>query len=201
MSSSAADAGARKQAVRRRLLAARRQRPLAELISSAAALAQHLLAQPEVRGAGTVAAYVSVGREPGTGPLLDALTERGVRVLLPVLRPDLDLDWAPYAGADLLVPARLGLLQPTTAPLGTDAVAAADAVICPGLAVDGRGNRLGRGGGSYDRALRRVPYGTLTCVLLYDDERLACVPTDGHDVPVRAVATPSGVRRFPPPLT
>ncbi len=39
----------------------------------------------------------------------------------------------------------------------------------PGLAVDDDGMRLGRGGGCYDRALGRVPVGTFTCVLLYDD--------------------------------
>ena len=54
--------------------------------------------------------------------------------------------------------------------LGVDAVATADAVLVPGLAVSSRGERLGRGGGSYDRALGRVPVGTFTCVLLHDEE-------------------------------
>jgi 5-formyltetrahydrofolate cyclo-ligase len=53
--------------------------------------------------------------------------------------------------------------------------------------------RLGRGGGSYDRALGRVPVGTFTCALLFDDEVGIAVPTEPHDRPVRAVATPTGV--------
>ena len=53
--------------------------------------------------------------------------------------------------------------------LGADAVATADVVLVPGLAVSADGMRLGRGGGSYDRALGRVPVGTFTCVLLYDE--------------------------------
>ena len=58
---------------------------------------------PSWREARTVAAYVSVGREPGTRALLDALRARGVRVLLPVLLPDNDLDWGVYEGAEHLV--------------------------------------------------------------------------------------------------
>jgi 5-formyltetrahydrofolate cyclo-ligase len=55
--------------------------------------------------------------------------------------------------------------------------------------------RLGRGGGSYDRALGRVPVGTFVCALLYDGEVLDDVPRGPHDRPVTAVATPSGVSR------
>ena len=80
--------------------------------------------------------------------------------------------------------------------LGPDAVATADVVLVPGLAVSARGDRLGRGGGCYDRALGRVPVGTFTCVLLYDDEVGVDVPTEPHDRPVTAAASPSGITRF-----
>ena len=64
-------------------------------------------------------------------------------------------------------------------------------MLVPGLAVAGDGMRLGRGGGSYDRALGRVPVGTFTCVLLYDDEVGLDVPVEPHDRPV--AAPPVGV--------
>ena len=51
-------------------------------------------------------------------------------------------------------------------------------VLVPALAVDRTGMRLGRGGGSYDRALGRVPVGTFVCALLYDGEVLDRVPHD-----------------------
>ncbi|MDP3969129.1 MAG: 5-formyltetrahydrofolate cyclo-ligase [Nocardioides sp.] len=187
---------AAKTAVRDRLLTARRRRSLAESVAVGEALRDHLLATPEVRRAATVAAYVSLPGEPGTALLLEALRESGTRVLLPVLLADGDLDWAPYGGEGTLAARRLGLLEPTAAPLGPDAVATADAVLVPGLAVDRTGHRLGRGGGSYDRVLTRVPVGTFTCVLLHEDEVLDRVPTEDHDRPVTAVATPRGVRRF-----
>lgn len=185
-----------KLALRDQLVTTRRRRPLTEVGEAARAIAAHLLAAPEVRRAASVACYVSVGTEPGTSALLDRLTGAGKRVLLPVLLPDLDLDWAPYRGEGSLVPAGRGLLEPVSPPLGVQAVATADAVLVPGLAVSPSGMRLGRGGGSYDRALARVPVGTFTCVLLYDGETGLDVPVEAHDRPVTAAATPSGIVRF-----
>ena len=172
---------------------ARGRRSLLEVSRAARALAEHLLATPDVRRAATVAAYVSIGTEPGTGPLLDELRARGRRVILPVVLPDLDLDWAVYDGPE----------QPGAAPAagcssrpvsGSASTRSPPPTWCstPGLAVDRTGMRLGQGGGCYDRALGRVPVGTFTCTLLYDDELLEEVPSGAHDRPVTAVATPVG---------
>ena len=62
-----------KLALRDQLLTARNRRPLLEVGAAARAIAEHLLATPEVRRAATVAAYVSIGTEPGTAALLDGL--------------------------------------------------------------------------------------------------------------------------------
>jgi 5-formyltetrahydrofolate cyclo-ligase len=186
---------ARKLALRDQLVTGRSRRSLIEVSEGAQAIARHLLDTPELRRAATVAAYVSIATEPGTGPLLDGLRSLGRRVILPVVLPDYDLDWAVYDGPDDLVRAR-GLLEPAGPRLGPDAVGTADVVITPGLAVDRSGNRLGKGAGCYDRALGRVPVGTFVCTLLYDGELLDEVPTDVHDRPVTAVATPSGVTRL-----
>ncbi|WP_457208225.1 5-formyltetrahydrofolate cyclo-ligase, partial [Nocardioides sp. P5_C9_2] len=88
------DLAGAKAALRRRLLEGRRSRPPAELVATAEAIAAHALAWDPVRRARTVAAYVAVGSEPGTGLLLEGLRSTGHRVLLPVVLPDLDLDWA-----------------------------------------------------------------------------------------------------------
>ncbi|MBT3074477.1 MULTISPECIES: 5-formyltetrahydrofolate cyclo-ligase [Streptomyces] len=189
-----------KASLRRELLAARALLSTEDVTAAATALASRALALPELADARTVAAYVSVGREPGTRALLDALRERGVRVLLPVLLPDNDLDWAVYGGAEHLLPAGRGLLEPDGDRLGPAAVVEADAVLLPGLAVDGAGMRLGRGGGSYDRVLARLSAAgadPALIVLLYADEVVARVPVEPHDHPVDAVVTPAGARRFP----
>ncbi|GLF99481.1 5-formyltetrahydrofolate cyclo-ligase [Streptomyces yaizuensis] len=190
-----------KKTVRAQFLAARRLLSAQAVEQAAADLARHALELPELAGAGTVAAYVSVGTEPGTRALLDALRARGTRVLLPVLLPDNDLDWGEYRGPGRLVRAGRGLLEPDGPRLGPDAVTTADAVLLPGLAVDRRGLRLGRGGGSYDRVLARLERAgarPAPVVLLYGSEVVARVPAEAHDRPVRAAVTPEGVHRFPP---
>ncbi|MFE0703227.1 5-formyltetrahydrofolate cyclo-ligase [Streptomyces sp. NPDC058872] len=190
-----------KTVLRSRLLAARAALTPDSLADTAASLARRGMELAELSGAATVAAYVSVGREPGTRALLDALRARGVRVLLPVLLPDNDLDWAAYEGPGRLAKAGRGLLEPQGPRLGPEAVCTADAVLLPGLAVDGRGMRLGRGGGSYDRVLARLVRAGVDpalVVLLYADEVVARVPEEPHDHPVHAVVTPEGVTRFRP---
>lgn len=192
---------AAKTAVRDQLLTARSRRSLAEVRESGELLALRLLQEPEVRRAASVAAYVSVGTEPGTGRLLEELVAAGKRVLLPVVVPaeagrGLDLDWAKYHGPTSLAPAPYGLLEPVGPMLGRDAVGGVDAVLVPGLAVDPRGVRLGRGAGCYDRALGRVPVGTFTCVLLYDDEVGRDVPAEAHDRQVAAAVSPRRTTRF-----
>jgi 5-formyltetrahydrofolate cyclo-ligase len=187
---------AAKLALRDQLVTARGRLPLSEIGARAHAVSDLLLAAPEVRRAATVAAYVSVGREPGTGVLLDALAVAGKRVVLPLLEPDNDLDWAAYTGPEGLASAGRGLLEPVGPRLGADAIATADVVVVPGLAVDRTGLRLGRGGGSYDRALGRVPVGTFTCVVLNDEEILDQVPAAPHDRRVTAAVTERRLVRF-----
>ncbi|MEU3828278.1 5-formyltetrahydrofolate cyclo-ligase [Streptomyces sp. SID486] len=193
-----------KRTLRRELLGVRNRLTADDVHGTARALAGHALELPELAHGHTVAAYVSVGSEPGTLALLDALRARGVRVLLPALLPDNDLDWGEYTGPGSLVQVahdgRMTLSEPSGARLGPHAVTDADVVLLPGLAVDARGMRLGRGGGSYDRVLARLERAgarPLLVVLLYDTEVVARVPAEAHDRPVHAVVTPSGVRRFP----
>ncbi|MGN9889895.1 5-formyltetrahydrofolate cyclo-ligase [Micromonospora sp. L31] len=139
--------------------------------------------------------YVPVGSEPGGPELPEALRAAlpgQAELLLPVLRADLGLDWAVYDGPDSLVAAGRGMREPAGPRLGRAAIGEAELVVVPALAVDHRGLRLGRGGGSYDRALARVPGRVLTVALLHDGELVEALPAQPHDRPVHAVITPSG---------
>ena len=159
-----------KPALRRRVLAARAA--LGDEVRAAGDDARDAVLAPLLVGA-RVAAYASFGTEPRTTGLVTP------RTLLPVLLPDRDLDWAAGDGV----------------PLGLHAVAQCDLVLVPALAVDRRGVRLGRGGGSYDRALVRAR--GLVVALLHEGELLEePLPAEPHDVPVHAVATPSGLVRL-----
>lgn len=181
-----------KQALRSDIRARRRARSEAELAAWGTLLAAHAGSIP----GRTLTAFVGAGGEVPTLPLLDALVADGRRVLLPITLDDMDLDWAEYTGAADLAPAGFGLLEPTGPRLGLDAIAEADVILAPALAIDRVGQRLGQGGGCYDRALPRASGEVIAVVA--DDELLETVPTEPHDLPVAAVLTPSaGLMRFP----
>jgi 5-formyltetrahydrofolate cyclo-ligase len=183
-----------KPGLRRALLARRAGLSPAALRRAGEALTAALL--PLCREAGTVAAYAARADEPPTGPLLQALADVRVRVLLPVLLPDADLDWAEHRPGALRRAAR-GLLEPVGPRLGPQGLGECGVVLVPALAVDREGRRLGRGGGSYDRALPRAR--GLVVALLHDGELLDAVPAEPHDVRVAAAATPAdGLVHLPP---
>ncbi len=184
---------AEKRVLREAVLAARSALPEAERSRADAALAA--AARLIVRGAARVAAYAPMSDEPGgsglLGELAAALPAGGL--LLPAMRPDRDLDWVGYDGSLELPPRRSSPTQPPGPRLGVDALATAEVVLVPALAVDLTGTRLGRGGGSYDRALTRVRPGVPVIALLYPGELVPAVPAQPHDRPVTAVLTPGGL--------
>jgi 5-formyltetrahydrofolate cyclo-ligase len=184
------EAAVDKASLRRRLVAARALISDRTRNEAGRLIRDHVLGMPQVAAAGTIAAYYSVGTEPDTHGLIFALWKRGSYVILPMLLPDGDLDWASYEGPDSLAPGPRGLLQPVEPVRGVGAVARAEVVLVPALAVDVSGNRLGRGGGSYDRALARIGPQVPVIALLYDPELLPSVPVMPHDQRVRAVVRP-----------
>jgi 5-formyltetrahydrofolate cyclo-ligase len=187
-----------KAALRARLLAARAHLTGDQRAAAGRAIRDAVLHLPETQMAGTIAAYYSVSTEPDTRGLIYALWKRGTYVLLPVLLPDGDLDWASYEGPDSLRPGPRGLAEPAEPPRGVTGIASADLVLLPAVAVDRQGWRLGRGGGSYDRALTRVGSPVPTVGLLYDGELLDEVPVGQHDQRVRLIVRPShGITRLP----
>jgi 5-formyltetrahydrofolate cyclo-ligase len=171
-----------KERVRTLLLAARRSRAdrrVGERHADDEAVRGALVAL--AAGRGTVAGYVPLRTEPGGAALPDALAAVCDRLLVPVVLPDRDLDWEAHGDGK---------------SLGVRAIAEAELVIVPALAVDRSGMRLGRGGGSYDRALTRVPSGSLIVAALYRDEFVDALPFEPHDLRVGAVVTPVGVTRL-----
>jgi 5-formyltetrahydrofolate cyclo-ligase len=144
----------------------------------------------------TVAAYLSHGSEPGTLQLVAWLAANGVRVLLPVLSHPIGgrLDkpaWAPYEGPDALRIGAYSILEPTGDIVPSEQLPEAEMIICAGLAANLHGDRLGRGGGWYDRALRHASQSAPIWVLLNDDEVLKTIPVHAWDHRVDVIVTPT----------
>jgi 5-formyltetrahydrofolate cyclo-ligase len=134
-----------------------------------------------------VACYEPLASEPGSIELLVELHRAGYEVIVPITQQDKDLDWAVWT-----------LTRQARRPLGLSAIATASVVFVPAFAVDRQGHRLGRGGGSYDRALTRVRPQTPLVALLFDGELIDDVPVADWDLPVTAVITPQGWQEVGP---
>jgi 5-formyltetrahydrofolate cyclo-ligase len=175
-----------KETWRTRLLAARAELPAEARAARDAALTAGAL-RLAAEANGPICAYVPVGSEPGGPTLVSALVDAGHEVLLPVVpRQRGPLEWARFDGFFARGP--LGLREPTGTRLGVDAIGTAALVLVPGLAVDRRGIRLGRGAGYYDRSL---PFARAPLVMLLgDDELVERLPADPHDHPVTAALLP-----------
>ncbi len=179
-----------KAALRARLLAARPARPADDLERCRA-----LLAVPEIAAARVVAGYAALPGEPDIGEALEVLRDRGVRVLLPEVLADRDLEFRVDSGER--VTGRLGIrVPPPDAPAAS--LGEADVVVVPALAADRFGHRLGRGGGSYDRALARRRAGAFVIAVVHEEEVLATVPVEPHDVAVDAVLAGAQLLRAQP---
>jgi 5-formyltetrahydrofolate cyclo-ligase len=176
---------ARKAELRFALLAARRARDPEQLDQARRALRSRVVDRVREAEWRCVAAYVPLRTEPGSPELLAELVASGVRVLVPVLLADRDLDWAQWS------PTGVG------PGLGVGAIAEARAVFVPALAVAGDGTRLGRGGGSYDRALARTT--APACALVFNDEFVPELPGADWDRPVQAAVTPAAWIELPRP--
>lgn len=176
-----------KRALRMRILAARRTVTPQQRQAEAAALQTHITMLHPLGG--TVCGYVPVGSEPGSVAMLDTLVDAGVRVLLPVARDGQPMQWGDYVPGGL-VAAPFGLREPAPPWREPGAICAAAVVLVPALAVDRRGNRLGRGAGFYDRALPLADPDARLIAVVRDDELLDEVPAEPHDVAMTHMLTP-----------
>ena len=179
-----------KQALRSGLRAARQARAEPERRAAAGRLAANaaLLVPADPSD---IACYVSTPVEPATDVLITALRLAGHRV------------WAPRVSGDRLMWVRIG--EETTWSIGAFGIrepggtgmavlpGTTALVFMPALAVDRAGNRLGHGGGFYDRAMLDLPTqadgGPPRVALVFADEVLDAVPIEPHDLRVDAVIT------------
>jgi 5-formyltetrahydrofolate cyclo-ligase len=194
-----------KATLRKAILFRRDARPAEQRLDDDLARLSIMQATMRARMPDTVAAYLSTGSEPGTLQLVAWLAANGVRVLLPVLshpiggrleRPA----WAPYEGPDSLWSGALSILEPTGQPLPSEQLPEAELIICPGLAANQVGDRLGRGGGWYDRALVHASQSAPIWVLLNADEVLDIIPVQEWDRRVDVIITPEQMITCEPPV-
>lgn len=183
---------ATKKALRKKALERRRAIGADEFERAGELLAQAALRRIEGLAAhSTVAAYISMGSEIPTLPMIAALQRRGMRVLVPRLGSGLDIGWGEMDDSSALetmprtASGGIRPREPRGEVLGAEALRDASVVFVPALALDGSNMRLGRGGGWYDRALAQCGPHTRTVAICWPWERTSGpLPREDHDIAV-----------------
>lgn len=155
--------------------------------------ADRMMAYPPVLLAHTVAVFLSFDGELDTRPLIDQLWRAGKRVYLPVLHPFSpgNLLFLHYHPSSDLVVNRLKIREPKLDVRDVLPLAELDVLVTPLVAFDVSGQRLGMGGGFYDRTLQNWQQYRLQPVgYAHDCQQVDSLPSEEWDIPLPAVITP-----------
>jgi 5-formyltetrahydrofolate cyclo-ligase len=183
-----------KRVLRRRLRTQRATRG-ADAAERSASLAHHLQRLTESLGARTISAYLSLPDEPDTRAFLRWASTAGIRVLLPVIRPDGLLDWAEHDGTET-IESTLGVPEPTTEALPPTALDDVDLMLIPATAAGRDGSRIGGGRGFFDKTIAAMRDCPPVYAVVHDEELFDSVPHAAYDQPVDGVVTQSGIHTF-----
>ncbi|MBS0911001.1 5-formyltetrahydrofolate cyclo-ligase [Tatumella sp. JGM118] len=159
-------------------------------------VAERALSFPLLAQARNVALFLSFDGELDTRPLITRLWQRGQQVYLPVLHPfsQGQLLFIRYLPDTPLKPNRFGIPEPSLnltelAPLDT-----LDMILVPLVAFDAQGQRLGMGGGFYDRTLQHwQQHGVLPAGLAHCCQQVPALPTEQWDIPLPVIITPEKI--------
>ena len=184
-----------KRALRRQLRTERAERGAAFAAERAPGIAEHLQALTEALGARTISAYLSLPEEPDTRAFLRWAGTAGIRVLLPIIRPDGLLDWAEHDGTET-IESTLGVPEPTTDALPPTVLDDVDLMLIPATAVGRDGSRIGGGRGFFDKTMAAMRECPPVYAVVHDEELFDSVPHAAYDQPVDGVVTQSGFHTF-----
>lgn len=183
---------------RRELRLAMRRRRAALATDDQAAASMAVMARlarvPVLREATVVAGYRAVRGEVDIDAVLALLIEQGATVTVPCVVGE-HLEFAVWTPDSESVPGSFGIPEPIDSR--TVAFATHDVALVPLVAFDGDGNRLGQGGGFYDRALTRGPdRPPVTIGIAHAFQEVGSIPIEPWDVALDAVVTEDGARAF-----
>ena len=163
-------------------------------------LARHLKASLRVRGSRRIACYLANDGEPDLAPIMGFLRATGRQVLLPALHGRA-LWFLPCDEGSPLAPNRFGIPEPRVSARARCPAHRLDIVLMPLVAFDSSGNRLGMGGGYYDRTFAYLKTRTiwkrpLLIGVAYEFQRVESLPSQPWDIPLHAVATEKRLQHF-----
>ena len=195
-----ADITLQRQQLRQQIRQLRLQLSPATQQLAATALVTQALSLAQLASSQHIALYLANDAELDTFPLIQALWQLGKQVYLPVLHPFSAgyLLFVQYQQDTLLYPNKFGIPEPLPACHRLRPVNQLDIIFTPLVAFDAAGNRLGMGGGFYDRTLAQLHPDSHCQVigLAHNCQQVETVPTEAWDIPLQQIITPDHCFNF-----
>lgn len=190
-----ADITLQRQQLRQQIRQLRQQLSPAAQQQAATALVTQALSVAQLASSQHIALYLANDAELDTFPLIQALWQLGKQVYLPVLHPFSAgyLLFVQYQQDTLLYPNKFGIPEPLPACHRLRPVNQLDIIFTPLVAFDAAGNRLGMGGGFYDRTLAQLPPDSHCQVigLAHNCQQVNAVPSQAWDIALKQIITPA----------
>ncbi|URQ60234.1 5-formyltetrahydrofolate cyclo-ligase [Pantoea alhagi] len=183
-----------RQAIRTHVRHLRRGLSAEQQTRAANSVAEHALNVASMDQAQHIALFLSVDGELNTRPLIARLWQQHKQVYLPVLHPFSpgNLLFIHYTPETILIPNRLRIPEPPLDVRHIIPLSRLDVMFVPLVAFDKQGQRLGMGGGFYDRTLQHWrSHGFLPIGLAHDCQQVDTLPVEAWDIPLPAILTPS----------
>jgi 5-formyltetrahydrofolate cyclo-ligase len=179
-----------KEAIRKEVLKKRDSLLLEIKAEKDALISQRLFALPEFAETKVILLYASFRSEADTLKILADSLSIGRRILLPkVDKEKRRLVLYEIEGLQEVFPGFMGIPEPLVTAERMRSVDAADLVIIPGAAFDGKGNRLGYGAGYYDILLGERTKSMPLVALAYEEQIVDGIPAEKHDVKMDMIIT------------
>jgi 5-formyltetrahydrofolate cyclo-ligase len=186
-----------KSSIRKELLKKRDDIPPEVRMAKNRLIQANLGSLSEVKSACTIFLYASFRSEVDTFQLISNALSSGKRVILPkVDATNKMLQLYEIKSLEELAPGYMGIPElPGTAATKLNDVSDIDAVIIPGACYDEKGNRVGYGGGYYDRLLSGLLKTVPIVAPAYEEQIVESIPAEPHDIKVSVIVTDRRVIR------
>ncbi len=182
-----------KERIRKEIEAQRRALDFQWMEAASARIVENLQTLKAFQNSETVALYMAIGGEVELEPLFSPCWKRGNRTCIPIFNAEAKLyEIAEVSAETEYRTGHYGIREPLSPSLLP--MAKIDLVAVPGVAFDRQGNRLGRGGGYYDRLL--AGFSGVSAAVAFDFQILPHIPCEVHDKPVDALATETKLLMF-----
>ena len=179
-----------KDALRRQILQARNKLYAEEVLFLSEKIFQNLSKNSFFNNSAHIMVYLDFKNEVKTDFIIDYCLEKNKKVYVPICIPEThELCISRITSLEELQSGHFGIREPKSEYIRLSNSSVVDLVLVPGVAFDSSGNRIGFGGGYYDRFMRRLEPGVIKAALAYSFQIADTIPSGQYDIPMDYIVT------------